>query len=53
MNKVINKTMQNLVRNSQNGNPMRPPRSPPLLFTPDYMCRIFSVEEVTILLNLP
>jgi len=61
INKLFNKTMQKLSVKlskggphgiSERGGPRRPPRSPPLLPSLDYMYRMFSVQEVNILLNL-
>jgi len=50
---VINKLFTKTIRNSKKGGLRLPPLSPPLKSTPDYMHRTFSVQEVTILLNLP
>ena len=53
INKLFNKTMQKLSAELSKAGPRRSPRSPPLISTPDYMYRMFSVHEVTLLLNLP
>ena len=45
--------MQKLSAKLSTGCPRRPSPSPPLISAPDYMYRIFSVQEVTVLLNLP
>ena len=53
INKLFNKTMQKLSAELSKAGPKRSPRSPPLISTPDYMYRMFSVQEVALLLNLP
>jgi len=40
-----------LTASLKDGSPKRLPRLPPLISTPEYMYRIVSVQEVTILLN--
>ena len=40
-----------LTASLKEASPRRPPRSPPLISTLEYMYRIFSVQEVTIWLN--
>jgi len=49
INKLFNKTMQKLSAELSKAGPRR---SPPLISTPDYMYGMFSVQEVTLLLNL-